>query len=289
MIPFLTHLKDTLSDYDTLICDVWGVLHDGVRVYPHVNETLQTYRAQGGRVVLLSNSPGTSANVAHVLKDKGVARDAWDVMVTSGDLTRFEITRRKLSAVYHIGTARDLPTFNGLNVQRVALEDAQALVVTGLVDDVNETAEHYRPILEKALERGLALICANPDLIVHVGSDLYPCAGAIAALYEEMGGEVYWAGKPHKPAYDRAFEAASKLWNKPHPDLKILAIGDAIRTDIAGAHGAGLPAILITQGIHRDDFHDGDDTHVPINQSRLMALTTPFHKTLIGVAAQLRW
>lgn len=287
MIPILTHLEALLSQYDTLICDVWGVLHNGIRAFPDANDTLMRFRQKGGNVVLLSNSPGTSDNVTPLLISKGVKREAWDVMVTSGDLTRWEILRRKLTHVHHIGTQRDVPTFDGLNITRVDLDDAQALVVTGLFDDENETANDYKPLLAQALTRRLPLICANPDLIVHVGAQLYPCAGAIAELYETMGGEVYWAGKPHKPAYDAAFAQAHVLRNNPHQ--KILAIGDALRTDITGAQRAGLHSLLITQGIHRDDLHGDASPHSAIRQDILNKICEPFSNTLVGAADALRW
>ena len=287
MIPVLTHLEALLNQYDTLICDVWGVLHNGIRAFPDANDALIRFRKNGGRVVLLSNSPGTSSNVTPLLISKGVKRDAWDVMVTSGDLTRSELVRRKLTHVHHIGTERDVPTFDALSIACVDEDEAQALVVTGLFDDENETAADYVPLLTRALLRRLPLICANPDLIVHIGEKLYPCAGAVAEVYQAMGGEVYWAGKPHKPAYDAAFEQAHSLQNnKQH---KILAIGDALRTDIAGAQRASIPALLITQGIHRDALHENGSPYSAIRQDVLNKICEPFQDTLVGAAGWLRW
>jgi HAD superfamily hydrolase (TIGR01459 family) len=289
MIPIFDNLGTLLSEYDTLICDVWGVLHDGIKVYEHANDTLLRFRAQGGSVVLLSNSPGRSYGVAGVLAQKGVAPKAWDALITSGDLTYAQLQRQNVKKIYHMGTSRDHYLFEGLNLQRVALEDAQALVVTGLFDENNETAHTYLPTLTQSLARELPLICANPDLIVHVGEALLPCAGAIADLYEKLGGNVYWAGKPHKPAYDQALAKAASLRGVPHTALKILAIGDALRTDIAGAHTMGLPALLITKGIHRDEVHHVPPHHHTISPEKLNRLATPYMDTLRGAATALKW
>jgi HAD superfamily hydrolase (TIGR01459 family) len=289
MIPIFDNLSTLLIEYDTLICDVWGVLHDGIRVYEHANETLLRFRAQGGSVVLLSNSPGRSHGVAGVLAQKGVAPEAWDTLITSGDLTFAQLQRQNVKKIYHIGTSRDHYLFDGLNLQRVALEEAEALVVTGLFDEDNETAQTYLPSLTYSLARGLPLICANPDLIVHVGDALLPCAGAIADLYEKLGGSVYWAGKPHKPAYDQAIAKAASLRGVALDKLNILAIGDALRTDIAGAHGMGLPALLITKGIHRDEVHHAHPQHNTISPEKLNRLAAPYKNTLRGAATALKW
>jgi HAD superfamily hydrolase (TIGR01459 family) len=289
MIPIYERLGSLLSEYNTLICDVWGVLHDGIQAFPAANEALLTFREQGGTVILLSNSPGRSASVERVLAHKGVQRGGWDALITSGDLTHAEIKRRALRHIYHIGTPRDLHLFEDLHVDHVPIEEAQAIVVTGLFDDENETAHTYLPSLTTALKRGLPLICANPDLIVHVGHALLPCAGAIADLYEKLGGNVYWAGKPHRPAYDTAFACATKIRGTPASELKIIAIGDAIRTDIAGAHGMGLPAVLISKGIHRDELHPAHNGSAEIHAATLEKIAAPYTRTLRGAAPALAW
>ena len=193
--------------YDVVFCDIWGVLHDGVRAYAAAGEALMRWRALGASVVLVSNAPFPAARVAHVLDEKGVRRDAWDAIVSSGDVTRAEMIAHG-GDVYHIGPERDRSTFENLPVQRVPLDQAALAVVTGLVHDTRETAEDYREILSQCLTRGLPLICANPDRVVHVGALLLPCAGAIADVYEAMGGTVVWAGKPYRPIYKRALQTA---------------------------------------------------------------------------------
>lgn len=249
----IEHAGPLLAEYDVLVCDVWGVVHNGETAYSAAGEALSQFRAAGGTVVLLSNAPLPRASVERLLGEKHVRRDAWDVIVSSGDITRTHVFSKGFQRLHHIGPARDLPLFEGIAAIRTALPDAQAIVCTGLNDDVNETAESYRGVLEEALARMLPLVCANPDLIVDVGGRLLPCAGVIGALYEEMGGAVYWAGKPYAPAYQMALAAAAALRGNDIDPERVLAVGDALRTDIAGAVAFGLDALFIAQGIHRED------------------------------------
>jgi HAD superfamily hydrolase (TIGR01459 family) len=189
-----------------------------------------------------------------VLARVGVRRDAWDAIISSGDLTRAYLAERRLRRIHHLGPPRDLPLFKGLDVERVALSAASAIVCTGVVDDANETGESYRPLLAEARERDLPLVCGNPDLVVDVGGVLLPCAGAVAAVYEAMGGDVFWAGKPHAPAYEGALHLAEAALGKSVDRRRILAIGDAVRTDLAGAGAYGIDCLLVAQGIHRQEL-----------------------------------
>lgn len=246
-----------LSRYAAVVSDVWGVVHDGATAYTAAGDAFARYRAGGGTVLLLSNAPMPAAWVARVLADKGVRRDSWDAIVSSGDITLAHVAAQRYVRVHHIGPPRDLPLFETMPTARVDLDDAQAIVCTGLVDDRRETALDYQPLLERALQRRLPLVCANPDLIVDVGGDLLPCAGVIGALYEQIGGEVYWAGKPHAPAYRMAMAEITRQRGVLPPADQILAIGDAMRTDIAGASAFGLDSLFIAQGIHRDEVIEG--------------------------------
>lgn len=251
--PILDRARELLTRYELLVADIWGVMHDGRQAYASTGNAFARFRAQGGTVVLLSNAPMPSAWVALVLDEKGVRRDAWDAIVSSGDIALAHISAQRYDRVHHVGPDRDLPLLDAMASRRVTLEEAQALVCTGLVDDRNETAETYRPLLTRALEFRLPLVCANPDLIVDVGGDLLACAGVLGALYEEMGGAVYWAGKPHLPAYIRTAETAARLRGVEVARSAMLAIGDAVRTDVAGAGNFGIDSLFIAQGIHRDE------------------------------------
>jgi len=251
---------ELLADYDVLLCDVWGVVHDGRRAFSGANEALSAFRARGGTVVLVSNAPTPSANVARVLDEKGVVRDAWDAIVSSGDLALSHIAERGWRRLHIIGPERrDRAFFEAVGAPLVALEEADAVACTGLVDDRRETAEDYRTRLEVAHARGLELVCANPDLVVHVGPDLLPCAGALGALYEAIGGRVFWAGKPYPIAYRAALAEAARLRAGEVEPSRVLAIGDSIRTDLAAAAGAGVDALFIASGIHRDEAMPGGE------------------------------
>lgn len=250
----LTGAGPLLSQYDVVFCDIWGVVHNGRTAYEAGCAALAQFRQQGGTVILVSNAPRTAIAVAGILEEKGVREDCWDAIVPSGDLALARAAALGLANVHHIGPDRDLDIFDGSDLARVPMAEAEAILCTGLIDDRRERAEDYRPRLETARGLGLPFICANPDLVVDVGGDLLLCAGSIAAIYETMGGEVYWAGKPFAVAYEAAAAYAARLRGAPVTRERILAIGDAVRTDIAGASTYGIDALFIGQGIHRDEI-----------------------------------
>ncbi len=284
--PIVARCQPLLERYDVLFCDVWGVVHDGNKAFPASNDALARFRARGGIVILLTNAPQPEARVAEILVEKSVVSEAWDAIVTSGDIALGNVRSRGFKAVHHIGPAwRSRPLLAKLpgHVDNVA--NADAIVCSGLVDDHGETAEDYRSLLEVALDRKLTFICANPDLWVHVGDKLLPCAGVIATLYAEMGGEVVWAGKPHKPVYDAAFAKAAELRGAAIDRRSVLAVGDALRTDLSGAAQAGIDALFIASGIHRDEVMAGGAI-VPVNLAKLFA-ANPI--PAIGAAIALNW
>ena len=284
-VPVRAGAGGLLDAYDVVFCDVWGVLHNGVEPYAAAGDALARFRAAGGTVVLVSNAPAPSASVATLLDHIGVRRDAWDAAITSGDLTRAHLAERGYQRIHHIGPPRDLHVFAGMDLERVSLARAAAIVCTGVADDRCETGETYRPILSAARERALPLVCGNPDLVVEVGGELLACAGMVAATYESMGGSVYWAGKPHAPAYEGARQLAETARGHAVARNRILAIGDAVRTDLAGAAGYGVDCLLIAHGIHRDELMpDGR-----IDRDRLATLlkSTP-HRPVAAMPA-LAW
>ncbi|MBJ6124430.1 TIGR01459 family HAD-type hydrolase [Microvirga splendida] len=253
-------LQPLAERYDLILCDVWGVLHNGIKAYVAASDALTRFRAKGGRVVLVSNAPRPGASVGTQLDGFQVPRTAYDAIVTSGDLTRLAIQERIDKVVHHIGPPRDMPIYNGLDARFGSIEEADYVVCSGFDNDEEETVEDYRPQLEAMRRRNLLMVCANPDLVVERGHMILPCAGTIALAYEEMGGEVFYAGKPHRPVYERALTVASDLAGHPIPKDRVLAVGDAIRTDIAGAVGFGIDALMIARGIHAEELglHKGD-------------------------------
>ena len=256
---FISGLSELAGRYDLIFCDVWGVLHDGLTAFPEAGLALRRFREGGGRVVLVSNAPRPSPSIVAQLDDYGVPRDAYDDVVTSGDVTRALIAERGSERLFHLGPPRDLGLFEGLAQSLVPLEEADFVVCTGLFDDERETVDDYAERLRAMKARDLFLICANPDIVVERGERLIPCAGALAAAYDALGGRTVTGGKPHRPIYDVALERGSALLGRA-PDLsRVLAVGDAIRTDIAGAREFGVQGLLIARGIHAADlgYRDG--------------------------------
>jgi HAD superfamily hydrolase (TIGR01459 family) len=246
-------LKALAGRYDAVLCDVWGVIHNGVEAHRAAADALLRFRERGV-VILVSNAPRPGAVVLPHLDSLGVPRGAYDGILTSGDLARQILVEGAGQAVHHLGPERDLPLFEGLAVRFAPLESADIVICTGLVDDERETAEDYRGRLEAMRARDLPMVCANPDIVVERGGELIPCAGALAALYEEMGGSVLYTGKPHRPIYEAALERVAAAAGRPIDPARVLAIGDAIRTDIAGAAAFGLDALLIARGIHAEEL-----------------------------------
>jgi HAD superfamily hydrolase (TIGR01459 family) len=285
-IPIIEHAGPLLERYRILFCDIWGVVHDGLTAYPGANEALPRFRRAGGTVVLVSNAPRPAPSVAQLLDEKAVSREAWDAIVSSGDIALRHIAEAGYQRLHRIGPGRrDAAFFDGLPGPDTPMEAADAIVCTGLNRDREEQPEAYLPALEQGLARRLPFICANPDLAVHVGHDLLPCAGAIAALYEEMGGSVFWAGKPHRVAYETALQRAADLIGGPVDRSTVLAIGDAVRTDIAAAAGAGVDALLIAGGLHRDEvMSDGR-----IDRARLANLLAPPAAQPVAAMIHLCW
>lgn len=284
--PIITEARDLLMRYDVLYCDVWGVVHDGHRAYPGANDALPRFRDSGGTVILVSNAPVPETRVERMLEMRGVSRNAWDAIVSSGAIALDHVAKKNYKAVYYIGPReRDAAFFEKSPARAVPLADAEAIVCTGLEDDVNETAETYRPVLEAARARNLPFVCANPDLVVDVGGKHFVCAGALADLYEHLGGPVFWAGKPHASAYESALAAAQDLRDMDVSPDRILAIGDALRTDIRGAHDAGIDALFVAGGIHRHDVMDGRE----IDPERLAKLFHTDAPPAIAATPHLVW
>lgn len=253
-VPHLDQLRALAPRYDAIISDVWGVLHNGITATAGAPEALATARRAGLAVVLLTNAPRPPASIVEQLDGLGVTRDAYDAIVSSGGVTRDLILEEGAAPFHHIGPERDRALFEGLKAQPAALNDAGYILCTGLDDDETEKPEDYRPRLEAALARGLKLYCANPDLVVERGSQLIPCAGALAEIYERMGGETIWVGKPHPLVYARARAAVAETLGRMPDTARILCIGDAFRTDVAGAVRAGYDCLMTLAGIHAHEI-----------------------------------
>lgn len=242
--------------YDAVLCDLWGVVHNGQRPFASAVRALSAFRASGGRVILLTNVPKPRDPIPRQLDRIGVARDAWDVIVTSGDAIRGELAARAPGPMHLIGPRSDSALWDGLGMRLASLEDSAFLGVTGLDDFDEDEPEHYRERLSRACERGLEMVCANPDIVVRLGERLHWCAGVLARDYEALGGRVVMAGKPHAPIYSLALRELESLLGRPVDRARVLAIGDGIGTDVRGANREGLDALFIASGIHRDELHE---------------------------------
>jgi HAD superfamily hydrolase (TIGR01459 family) len=257
-LTVLNGLSQVAADYDVLYCDVWGVLHNGRESFPAAIEAMTKFRAERGPVILISNAPRPSRDVVPQLHALKVPDQAWSAFVTSGDATRVELSNRKPGPAWAIGPARDAPLYDGLGLEFSETPDGAAFIsCTGLFDDELETPEDFRARLRTCAERELEMVCANPDRVVQRGDKMIYCAGALADLYEELGGKVIMVGKPFPPIYTIARRAAERVAGRAVDQARILAIGDGIATDVKGANQQGLDIAFVSAGIHSREAEDG--------------------------------
>lgn len=276
-------LEAIVDRYAVILCDVWGVIHNGVRSYRAAAAALRSARKKGLTVILITNAPRPHAPIEQQLDHLGVDRQAWDRVVTSGDVTRALIQSGPQN-IFHLGPDRDLPLYEGLNVSLQTEEAAMSVVCTGLFDDETETPDDYADMLARFHRRGLPFICANPDIVVERGDRLIWCAGALARDYTKMGGRTLIAGKPHQPIYREALSQASEVAGRSIAASEALAIGDGIATDVSGARENGIDVLYISGGIHARDY---GDVHDP-DPDRLAAFLARHNSTPVATMPFLR-
>ena len=281
-LHFADRLRDLVAGVDVVLSDIWGVVHNGLEAFPEACEALHNFRANGGAVILITNAPRPADSVQRQLRKMGVADETYDAIVSSGDLTRLYVAEHPGRKMFWLGPERDNSIYRGLDATTAPLEEADYIVCTGLYDDETETAEDYRGMMLQARERKLTLICANPDIVVERGDRLIYCAGAIAELYRELGGEVIFYGKPHRPIYERAIALAAERQSHPIQLNRVLAIGDSVRTDLTGAHAFGIDCLFLTRGIHSEEF-EGIDQLDPASVKEL------FGHPPKALMRELRW
>jgi len=257
-LHFAESLRELVGNVDVVLSDIWGVVHNGLESFPEACEALHTYRSRGGTVILITNAPRPADSVQRQLRKLGVADETYDAIVSSGDLTRLYVAAHPGRKMFWLGPERDNSIYRGLDAVTAPLEQADYIVCTGLYDDETETAEDYRGMMLQARERKLTLVCANPDIVVERGDRLIYCAGAIAELYRELGGEVIFYGKPHRPIYERAMALAGERQGHQIDRRRVLAIGDSVRTDLTGAREFGIDCLFVTRGIHAEEFEGLD-------------------------------
>ena len=241
----LKHLADIFKNYDTFIIDLWGVMHNGVTLNPNAIEVVDRLNKNSKKIVFLSNAPRPSSEVINFLLKMKMDKKYLEHVMTSGEAAMRAINQKKFGKTfYHLGPARDISVFEKVKDNRTDLQSCDFILCTGLLDDYDNDLDYYGNFLLKYVSK--KLICTNPDLIVHRGNIEELCAGSVAKVFEELGGEVIYFGKPHKEVYDMCFGS----------NEKVLAIGDNLRTDIKGANNLKIDCIFISEGVHRKEFNN---------------------------------
>ena len=251
MIDIVTSIAPFAAGKKAWFVDIWGVMHNGIAPFDSAVEACRTFRQlHDGIVILVSNAPRPNTAVQAQLDRIGVAREAYDAIVSSGDTSRALIAALDGAPIFHLGPDRDLTLYEGIEVTIASPAEAETIVCTGLFDDEAQTPRDYLKALTACAARNVPMICANPDLKVERGGKIIPCAGAVAALYEDLGGKVAYAGKPHLPIYEATFVLLDELAGRAVGKSEILAIGDGVKTDIAGAAAAGIASVYIASNVH---------------------------------------
>jgi HAD superfamily hydrolase (TIGR01459 family) len=279
-VPIVSSIEPLLDGVEAWICDIWGVVHNGLAAFPSAVDACVRFRKRGGTVLLLTNAPRPANAIREQLEKLAVPSTAYDALLTSGDLTLELIDRHSTLPICHVGPPRDRGLFTGRPLDMVTIDRAGVIVCSGLDDDERETADDYRARLEGPAARGVPMICANPDITVARGHRVIPCAGAVAQVYEQLGGPVIYAGKPYLPVYDRAFEMIEAVRGRAVARSATLGIGDGINTDIRGALTAGIPAVLVASPVHLPE---------PLSEASLTRVLAPLPGRPIAAMAALAW
>ncbi len=279
-------ISEIADGYEAMLCDAWGVIHNGRRVFEGAAEAMAAFRRERGPVLVLTNAPRPSEIIPAQLDRLGLPRECWDAIVTSGDATMFEFERRAPGPAFRLGPEKDDPMFEGRGLSFAPIEDAAFIACTGLFHDETEEPDAYRELLQKGADRNIPMVCANPDIIVDFGGKRMWCAGALAAIYEEMGGAVIHVGKPHSPIYGLAFEKLKRVAGRDIPRGKILAVGDGLATDIKGANDHDLDVVFVASGIHGDEAQGADGC---LDAEKLAGVLSGEGRTAVAGIEELRW
>ena len=277
-------LSELLDRYDGLLCDIWGVLHNGDAAFSDAVDALCRARAFGRFVILITNAPRLSKDIYPQLARLGVPPESFDSIITSGDVTAQLIAKQPDAPLFHFGPERDNSILEGLTNPIVDHSDAKLCLLTGPLDDTIETTDIYHDLLEQMHENAVEMICANPDLVVRSGNRMVICAGSIAQRYAHLGGKVSFAGKPEPAIYEEALRRAASLTGRDIPKSRLLAIGDGLATDIKGAADNGFDAYFIVGGIHASVF-DELNAQEAVNRIKTKFLGL----NLVGVSDRLSW
>lgn len=284
----LTPLSNFVDSYDGLLCDIWGVLHNGNAAFEDAVDALCRFRAGGRLVILVTNAPRLSKDVYPQLNRLGVPRDAFDTIITSGDVTALLVAKQPDAPLFHFGPARDRSVLEGLANPIVGLSQAKLCLLTGPLDDAITTVDVYQSLLVEMRDNDVQVICANPDLVVRSGDRMVICAGSIAQRYVQLGGAVIFAGKPEAGIYDELLKRAAVLSGRNMLKSQFLAVGDGLSTDIKGAANNGFDAYFVTGGIHASEFGTMKTPDEVESVSNIVKNRFP-GLNLVGTCTHLSW
>lgn len=284
----LTPLSRLADSYDGLLCDIWGVIHNGDAAFEAAVDALRRFRARGRIVILVTNAPRLSKDVYPQLERLGVPLDAFDTIVTSGDVTALLVAKQQHAPLFHFGPTRDRSVLEGLTNPIVGLSEAKLCLLTGPLDDAITTVDVYQTLLVEMRDNNVQMICANPDLVVRSGNRMVICAGSIAQRYLQLGGSVMFAGKPESEIYDEVLKQAGKLFGCEMPKSRLLAVGDGLPTDIKGAADNGFDAYFVAHGIHANQFGTMKNPDEVKSASNVVKNRFP-NLNLVGICTHLSW
>ena len=249
-------LSDLRGAYDAVFCDAWGVIHNGIAANVSAVRVLKELRLAGKTVIILTNAPRTAGQLREYFHAMGVDADCYDGIISSGEVGRDVVVSRKITKLLHLGPKIDEELFRGCNIELVSsLHEAEAVFNSGLRDNTQEKADAYRYQLKEFFSQKIPMICVNPDRHVHIGQELRDCAGALAEIFQDMGGSVDWIGKPFKDIYVQAEAALGRITKRKIEPSHILAIGDAVHTDILGGKNMGYQTLFVMNGIHKEELN----------------------------------
>jgi len=256
----LNHLSDIYENYDTFVIDLWGVIHNGVMLNPKAIDAIEQLKKNSKKIVFLSNAPRPSSKVVNFLIKMSMDKKYLSNVMTSGEAAMYAINKNQFGKTFfHLGPPRDTSVFEKVKNNKVDLENCDFILCTGLFGGRENDLKYYKTLLENHISK--KLICTNPDLTVHRGSVEELCAGSVAKVFEDLGGEVVYFGKPHKEIYNMCFES----------NEKVLAIGDNLRTDIKGANNLKIDCIFISEGVHRDEYKDSSELEKLLKKYKVKA------------------
>ena len=254
-IANINNLVSVVANYKLILCDAWGVLHNGLEANLEAVESLKVARSLGVYVVIITNAPRTEAQLIQHFNQLGIDPSSYDVIISSGQVARDLLFRDRLDRIYHLGPPVDRALYAGLEPDVVFfIDEAEIILNTGLRDNTREKEEDYEDFLRIALEKNIPMICVNPDKFVLIGEDRRACAGAIAAIYEGLGGKVRWIGKPYRDIYEVSQQRFQSVKNTKLISNECLVIGDAVHTDIVGGNNFGADSLFIYNGVQASEL-----------------------------------